>query len=53
MDVNINKELIARIKFIGKIQIGDKVNVKNMTIQSDGYVTQISRSILQENRYIF
>ena len=50
MDVNINKELIARIKFIGKIQIGDKVNVKNMAIQSDGYVTQISRSILQENR---
>ena len=50
MDVNINKELIARIKFIGKIQIGDKVNVKNMAIQPDGYFTQFSRSILQDNR---
>ena len=46
----VNKELIARIKFIGKIQIGDKINIKNMCIQPDGYLTQISRSILQDNR---
>ena len=50
MDVNANKELISRIKFIGKIQIGDKISIKNMVIQPDGYVTQIARSLLQDNR---
>lgn len=50
MDINANKDLISKLKFIGKIQIGDKVSVKNMAIQPDGYFTQFSRSILQDNR---
>ena len=45
-----NKETISRLKFIGKIQIGDKVNLKSMYIQPDGLITQLLRSINQDNR---
>jgi len=45
-----NKETMSRLKFIGKIQIGDKVNLKSMYIQPDGLVTQVLRSINQDNR---
>ena len=48
--MDINKETISRLKFIGKIQIGDKVNLRYMYIQPDGLMTQIYRSILQDNR---
>lgn len=45
-----NKETISRLKFIGKIQIGEKVNLKYMYIQEDGFLTQLSRTICQDNR---
>lgn len=45
-----NRETISRLKFIGKIQIGDKVNIKSMFIQPDGLITQLLRSINQDNR---
>ena len=45
-----NKETISRLKFIGKLQIGDKVNLKSMYIQPDGLITQLLRSINQDNR---
>jgi len=45
-----NRETISRLKFIGKIQIGDKVNLKFMYMQPDGLFTQLSRSINQDNR---
>ncbi len=48
--MNSNKETISRLKFIGKIQIGDKIDLKNMHLQTDGLLTQISRTINQENR---
>ena len=48
--MDCNKETISRLKFIGKIQIGDKVNLKSMYIQPDGLVTQLLRSINQDNR---
>lgn len=48
--MDINKETISRLKFIGKIQIGDKVNLRYMYIQPDGLLTQIYRSLLQDNR---
>ena len=44
------RETISRLKFIGKIQIGDKVNLKFMYMQPDGLMTQLSRSINQDNR---
>ena len=50
MDINNNKEVISRLKFIGKIQIGEKISLKDMNIQQDGLVTQIYRTINQDNR---
>lgn len=51
MDINNNKEVISRLKFIGKIQIGDKISLKDMNLQQDGLVTQIYRTINQDNRF--
>lgn len=46
-----NKEIISRLKFIGKIQKGDKVNVKYMYVQPNSIVTQLSRSFINfDNR---
>jgi hypothetical protein len=45
-----NKETISRLKFIGKIQINDKINLTNMTILQDGLYTQMSRTLFQDNR---
>jgi len=49
--MNANREIISKLKFIGKIQIGEKIDLKNMHLQSDGLYTQITRTINQENRY--
>ena len=48
--MDTNKETISRLKFIGKIEIGDKINLKCMYIQNDGLVTQLSRTLFQDNR---
>ena len=48
--MDTNRETISRIKFIGKIEIGDKINLKSMYVQNDGIITQISRSFLQDDR---
>ena len=45
-----NKETISRIKFIGKIQIGDKINLKSMYMQTDSIITQLLRTVFQDNR---
>jgi hypothetical protein len=45
-----NKETLSRLKFIGKIQIGEKVNLKYMYVQEDGLITQLSRTLMQDNR---
>ena len=45
-----NKETISRLKFIGKIEINDKIDLKNMSIAHDGLYTQISRTVFQDNR---
>ena len=48
--MDANRETISRLKFIGKIQIGEKVNLKYMNIQTDGLITQLTRILNQENR---
>lgn len=48
--MDANRETISRLKFIGKIQIGEKVNLKYMNIQTDGLITQLTRTLNQENR---
>lgn len=45
------KEIISKLKFIGKIQTGEKVNVKFMFLQPDNILTSFSRSFYyQDNR---
>jgi hypothetical protein len=48
--MDTNKETISRLKFISKIQIGEKINLKYMYIQNDGLITQLTRTIFQDNR---
>ena len=45
-----NKETISRLKFIGKIQINEKIDLKTMSIMQDGIFTQLSRTVFQDNR---
>jgi len=44
MDEN-QQNTITRLKFLGKVNKGEKINVKELTLQSEGYVTAISRSV--------
>lgn len=46
-----DKEVISRLKFIGKVQKGEKINVKYMFVQPEGIITKISRTCFnQDNR---
>ena len=46
------KEIISSLKFIGKLQKGDKINTKFMYRQPDGLPTRISRTFInQDNRH--
>lgn len=38
-----NSETISKLKLIGKLQNGDKLNTKYVFIQKDGFLTRISR----------
>jgi hypothetical protein len=42
----MDDDIIPRIKFIGKIQKGEKINVKHMNIQQDSFYTKIVRSFI-------
>lgn len=44
--MDFNDDTISKLKFIGKIQKGEKINVKNMFIQPEGLATKISRSFI-------
>ena len=43
-----DKEIISRLKFIGKIQKGEKINVKYMFVQQNGITTRISRTLINQ-----
>jgi hypothetical protein len=43
-------EVITRLKFIGTVEKDEKINVKNMTIQSNTIFTSIHRMFQQESR---
>ena len=38
-----NSETISKLKLIGKLQNGDKLNTKYVFIQKDGFLTRLSR----------
>ena len=44
MDDN-QQETIARLKFLGRVNKGEKINVKEMTLQTESYITSMSRSV--------
>ena len=44
MDDN-QRETISKLKFLGKIKKGEKINVKEMTLQTESYLTAASRTI--------
>ena len=41
---------LSRLKFISKIQLGEKINLRYMYIQNDGILTQIFRTLFPDNR---
>jgi hypothetical protein len=41
-------EVISRLKFIGKVRKGEKINVKHMFVQSNGIMTKISRTCINQ-----
>jgi hypothetical protein len=43
-----DKEVISRLKFIGKVQKGEKINVKYMFVQPEGIATRISRTLFNQ-----
>jgi hypothetical protein len=47
-DFNINldshKDILSKLKFISKIQEGEKINVKYLYVQQDGFMTKLSRT---------
>jgi hypothetical protein len=47
-----NYEVISRLKFIGKIQKREKINVKYMYLQPDGIITQLSRALFYHDSRI-
>lgn len=55
-DVNINRmdtnqEIISKLKFIGKLKKGEKINTRHMYVQPNGIGTSLSRTfIYQDNR---
>ncbi len=44
--MDLDNDVISKLKFIGKIQKGDKINVKNMNVQSDGLLTRFTRGFI-------
>ncbi len=50
-NMDSNKEIVSRLKFIGRIQKGEKINTRHMYVQQDGFTTIISRTFInQDNR---
>ena len=50
-NMDTNNETISKLKFIGRIQKGEKINVKFMYVQPDGILTRIARTLFsQDNR---
>jgi hypothetical protein len=45
-----NKEVISRLKFIARIQKGDKINTRDVCIQPAGILTSLSRIVRQDSR---
>jgi hypothetical protein len=47
--MNTDKEIISRLKFIGRIKKNEKINTQHMYIQPCGILTAINRTIFQQD----
>lgn len=46
-----NQEIVSKLKFIGKLKKGEKINTRYMYVQPDGFGTMLSRTFFyQDNR---
>lgn len=45
MNMNNNDDIIPKLKFIGRLNKGDKINVKNLYIQPNNFLNRIDRSL--------
>lgn len=44
--MNTNDDIIPKLKFISRLNKGDKINVKNLYIQPNNFINRISRSFI-------
>lgn len=44
--MNSNDDIIPKLKFISRLNKGDKINVKNLYIQPNNFINKISRSFI-------
>lgn len=44
--MNTNEDIIPKLKFISRLNKGDKINVKNLYIQPNNFINKISRSFI-------
>jgi len=44
-----NKEIISRLKFLGRIMKGDKINTHNVSVQHDNFITSVYRTFLNQD----
>ena len=44
--MNTNDDIIPKLKFISRLNKGDKINVKNLYIQPNNFINKISRSFI-------
>lgn len=49
--MEVNSDLIARLKLIGLLNKGDKIDTKYMVVQPCGIITKIARSLGKDDRY--
>lgn len=49
INMDPTKEIISSLKFIGKLQRGDKINTKFMYRQPDGILTRLSRTFINHD----
>lgn len=57
ISMDTNNEIISKLKFIGKLREGEKINVRHLYVQQPGFMTRISRTLLhvdnRKNTYTF
>lgn len=49
--MNTEQEIVSRLKFIGKIKKGEKINTHHMCVQPEGLITNLKRTFwIHDNR---